>query len=161
MGGFGRFQWLATALLCLTRNSGNFFYYTFGYMTLEQIYKCSFDSGDTFSACSIKEDICPALANGFPIEFQVDTSYDYYLNNWFVQMDLMCESKMRTNFMLSAYYISYAISGFLFFAIPEIYGRRKTLLAILALSVVGAQQLLMFGSVYWVRLLGFFVQGFC
>ena len=69
----------------------------------------------------------------------------------------MCESKVRTNFMLSAYYIAYAISGFCLFAIPEIYGRRRTMLAILCLSVFVSQQLLMFGTVYWVRLLGFFI----
>ena len=38
------------------------------------------------------EDICTARETGEVLNFiyKVDTSYEYYLNNWYVEMDLMC-----------------------------------------------------------------------
>ena len=69
MGGFGRLQWLATFSLALTRNSGNYFYYTFAYMMLKQLYLCRSDSSLAFASCQTDNDICPALDNGTPIEF--------------------------------------------------------------------------------------------
>jgi len=160
MGGFGRFQWLAIISLILSRNCGNYPYYTFAYMTLEQLYQCSYDSTELFSACSVESDICPSLANGTPIEFQIDTSYDYYLDNWYVQMDLMCSSGVRTNFLVSAYSISYGIAGFLFFAMPEIYGRRKSMLISMTFSLV-ASCILTFSSTYQGRIIGFLILGLC
>ncbi len=44
MGGFGRFQGLAIFSLALTRNSGNYFYYPFAYLMLQQLYLCRTDS---------------------------------------------------------------------------------------------------------------------
>ena len=38
MGGFGRFQWLATIFLTIARNGGNYMYYGFAYLTMEQFY---------------------------------------------------------------------------------------------------------------------------
>ena len=43
-------------------------------------------------------------------------------------MDLMCESKARTNLMLSARYIAFGISGALMYTVPDRWGRRKSLL---------------------------------
>ena len=38
MGGFGKFQWLATFFLTIARNAGNYMYYGFAYLTMEQMY---------------------------------------------------------------------------------------------------------------------------
>ena len=35
MGGFGRFQWLATIFLTIARNGGNYMYYAFAYLAME------------------------------------------------------------------------------------------------------------------------------
>ena len=35
-----------------------------------------------FSSCDADEVICPALENGIFIEYKVDKSYEYYLENW-------------------------------------------------------------------------------
>ena len=160
MGGFGRLQMIATFALALTRNSGDFPYYCFAYMTLGQLYLCRYDSSEPFSTCSTETDICPALANGTPIEFKVDTSYEYYLDNWYVQMNLMCSSEVRTNFLIIAYTISFGVAGFLFFPLPEIYGRRITVLITFAFSLI-AQYILAFSPVYYVKILGFVMLGLC
>ena len=38
MGGFGKFQWLTTIMMCLARNGGNYMINGFAYLTLEQMY---------------------------------------------------------------------------------------------------------------------------
>ena len=84
-GGFGRFQIFATIAMCLALNGGNYLYYAFAYLTLEQKYECRFDPSEAFQACSADEVICPALESGAQgFEYRVDTSYEFYLDNWFV-----------------------------------------------------------------------------
>ena len=43
-------------------------------------------------------------------------------------MDLVCESPVRTNLMVTARYIAYGSAGLLFFPLPDKFGRRKILL---------------------------------
>ena len=102
MGGFGKFQWIATVALVLARNGGNFMYYGFAYLTMEQMYQCRSSPNLPYSTCSAENDICPSLDSDSPLDYRVDTSYEYYLNNWYVQMDLVCVNKLRTNSMISA-----------------------------------------------------------
>ena len=89
VGGFGRFQWLALIVMMITRNGGNYMYYAFAYLTMEQMYECKFGDSAGFESCSAEEDICPVLDGTDPLakqdlEYRVDKSYDYYLNNWYV-----------------------------------------------------------------------------
>ena len=114
MGGFGKFQWLTAITLTLARNGGNWMYYGFAYLTMEQMYKCQFEAGGPFVSCSAEEQICPALAReeGL-VQYQVDTTYEYYLDNWYVQMDLVCTNKMSINSIISAKYIVYGIAAHL------------------------------------------------
>ena len=81
VGGFGRFQTLATIGLSFLRTSGSVLIYTGAYLVLPQEYKCRFDSSSEFASCST-ELICSARKAGDPIEYRVDTSYEFYLNNW-------------------------------------------------------------------------------
>ena len=46
MGGFGKFQWLATIFLTISRNAGNYMYYGFAYLTMKQMYECRFGADD-------------------------------------------------------------------------------------------------------------------
>ena len=61
MGGFGKFQWLATLFLTIARNAGNYMYYGFAYLTMEQMYRCRFSPDDPFTSCEAESVICPAL----------------------------------------------------------------------------------------------------
>ena len=128
MGGFGRFQWISTIILTLARNGGNWIYYGFVFLTMEQMYLCRFDENDPFQSCSAEEQICPAIEDGIEsMEYKVDTSYAYYLNNWYVQMDFVCTNKVNINSMISFQYIVFGIAGLLFFAMPDNFGRRTTM----------------------------------
>ena len=46
MGGFGRFQWLSTIFLTIARNGGNYMYYGFAFLTMEQLYLCRFGDNE-------------------------------------------------------------------------------------------------------------------
>jgi hypothetical protein len=73
--------------MAIARNGGLYLYYAFTYLTLEQMYECRFNPASPFVSCSAKELICPTLDAATQLagfEYRVDTSYEYYLNNWFV-----------------------------------------------------------------------------
>ena len=85
MGGFGRYQWIATFFLTLVRNGGNYMYYGFAYLTMQQMYECRYSEADPFTTCSAKAEICPALESDVAsIQYQVDTTYEYYMDNWYI-----------------------------------------------------------------------------
>ena len=42
-------------------------------------------------------------------------------------MDLVCANKAKTNSMLIPYYVASGVAGFLFFAMPDRYGRKLTM----------------------------------
>ena len=46
--------------------------------------------------------------------YKVDKSYEYYIENWYLEMDLMCVSKSTIGLIVTAYYIGFA-SGALFY----------------------------------------------
>jgi len=161
MGGFGRFQWLAAVTLIIAKNGGIYFYYAFAFLTLEQMYQCRYDTSSPFTSCQAETDICPVLASGLPtsLEYQVDTSYAYYLNNWYAEMDLVCVSKVKTNSMISIHYIFYGISGILFFSMTDRIGRKPTMTIMYGIHSIG-QYLLLFVPTYSARLIGLMILGF-
>ena len=88
----------------------------------------------------------------------MDESYRYYLNNWYVQMDLVCANKVQTNSMISAKYVAYGIAGLLLFAMPDRYGRKFTMVLNFAVHLA-AQYLILFDSEYWARATGLILYG--
>ena len=89
IGSFGPMQWMLTFVTSVFRNSGNYIYYTFAYLILEQQYLCSW-GGQDYQSCS-NEDICLAQeAQQTDLLYKVDESYKYYFNNWFTELDLVC-----------------------------------------------------------------------
>ena len=52
MGGFGRFQWFTTIVMCLARNGGNYMINGFAYLTMEQMYECRYSPEAPFESCS-------------------------------------------------------------------------------------------------------------
>ena len=88
-----------------------------------------------YDHCS-SEDICHAKDNDASYsDYQVDTSYFYYLKNWFTEMDLVCMTPASIGMMITAYYIGFAMGG-LFFAFPDKYGRKKSLIMGLIISTI-------------------------
>lgn len=122
------------------------------------MYVCSFDGGSSYATCQAETDICPALEAGSSVDYRVDTSYEYYLNNWYVEMDLVCASKVKTNFMISAQYIAYGIAGLLLFPMPDRFGRKASMLINFGVHLV-AQYVIIFMPSYQARLIGFLFYG--
>ena len=123
------------------------------------MYLCRFGAEGSFDSCSAEEVICPALDDpSSSIEYRVDESYDYYLNNWYVQMDLVCTSKIRTNSMISFMYVAFGVAGILLFAMPDRRGRKFTMVLFYAIHLA-AQYLILFYPDFWARLLGLVLYG--
>lgn len=80
------------------------------------------------------------------------------MNNWYVEMDLVCANKVKTNFMISARYISMGISGIVLFPMSDRFGRRKTLLVTWIISTM-AQFILLYAQSYEMRLMGHIIAG--
>ena len=87
----------------------------------------------------------------------MDTSYTYYLKNWFTEMDLLCMTPATIGLMITAYYVGFAIGG-LFFAFPDKYGRKMSLMMGLSLACL-SQTVMIASSNYWLRFAMFGLSG--
>ena len=74
-------------------------------------------------------------AAGPDLKYMVDTSYEYYINNWYLEMDLKCMPAAKSALMITAYFVGFAING-LFFTIPDQIGRKKSLLVVMLISCI-------------------------
>ena len=92
VGSLGTVQWFVIIVIAINRNAGSFFYYAFAYLVMEQKFVCTNQEDGIYSSCS-KEEICNARENQeSTLLYKADTRYDYYLDNWFMEMDLVCMS---------------------------------------------------------------------
>ena len=73
-------------------------------------------------------------------------------------MNLVCESKVKTNLIISIYYIVVGIAGLFLFPMPDRIGRKKTMLINVGVHLA-AQYLIIFVPVYKARLIGFILLG--
>ena len=153
----------------VSRNCGAFFAYCFAYLILPQKYVCSGGGGggialgdglsrEEFSQCSV-EDICAARRSGAPLDFtyKVDTSYEYYLSNWYVEMDLMCTPLTQISLMFMWFFIG-TIAGGSLAVIPDRIGRKKTVIWGMTVSLA-AQTVMIFSPDILIRSICFFVLG--
>lgn len=150
VGEYGRAQWLLAFVNSVARNAGTYLYYPFAYLVLEQQYLCKIDTSDSsYSLCS-SEEICKMRgSNPSYTDYKVDTSYKYYLENWYSEMDLMCMSAASIGFMITMYFIGFTVGG-LTYAIPDNWGRKFSLIFALILACI-AQTVIIFVQSYWVR----------
>ena len=93
----------------------------------------------------------------FGKDYIADKSYDYYLDNWFLEMDLVCTPATTIGLMITAYYIGFAIGG-LFFAMPDKYGRKPSVIFGLSVAILG-QIVMLYIPNFWVRMAMFGVLG--
>ena len=63
----------------------------------------------------------------------MNTNAEYYMDNWFVEMDLVCANPVQTSFMITVRYIAYGLIGLFVFSIPDIFGRKWSLFVNFAL----------------------------
>ena len=72
-------------------------------------------------------------------------------------MDLMCMTPAAIGFLITAYYIGFAVGG-LFFAFPDKHGRKKSLILGLIMATI-SQAVMIFCTNYWMRFAMFFLSG--
>ena len=141
-------------------------YYTFAYLVLEQQFLCnksglesvaSTSESGLYEQCTTKEICALRKADSSFSAYKVDTSYQYYLENWYTEMDLMCQTPAAIGFIISAYYIGFAIGG-LFFAFPDKYGRKKSLIFGQVLNCI-SQTVMIYVPNYWIRFAMFGLAG--
>lgn len=80
------------------------------------------------------------------------------MSNWYGEMDLVCANKYRTNFMMSAHYIAFGISGLTLFALPDLLGRKKSM-TLNYFVYQFAQFLILLVPTYYARLTGYILFG--
>ena len=88
----------------------------------------------------------------------MDTSYEYYLNNWYIEMDLMCTPLTQISLMFMWYFVG-TIAGISLAVIPDRIGRKKSVIGGMAVSLV-AQTVMIFTPSILIRSICFFVMGF-
>ena len=92
VGSLGKVQWFVILINAINRNAGSYLYYPIAYLVLEQKYVCTNQLDGVYTSCT-NEEICLAKDDPFSTLFyKVDTRYDYYLENWYVEMDLVCHT---------------------------------------------------------------------
>lgn len=79
------------------------------------------------------------------------------MDNWFLEMDFMCSSAAKIGFLITAYYIGFAVGG-LSFTFPDTYGRKNSLIFGLVLSII-SQTVMIASTSYWVRFAMFGLSG--
>lgn len=152
LGGFGKFQLLATVLCTLSRLSGQLFTYLFAFFIAKQAYVCSSGPDSLMAPCS-NEYICDELSRGNTIPYAADTSRERFFNNWFVEMDLICTAPAVIGALYTVERALEGAVGFAFPWIPDKLGRRRSMIYFLGLNLF-AQTILVFIPWYTAKMFG-------
>ena len=155
VGGFGRFQVLAIICLTIMRNAGNYLFYGFGYLTLQQTYICKAGDSDIWGHCT-QQVICENVATNF--EFAVDKSDPDHIENWVQEMGIQCTNRSQISILMTSYCLVSAFTGLLLSSLPDKLGRRTTMFYFVLANQM-SQFLLIFWPNYWARLAGFVIMG--
>ena len=150
---------MATLILSIQRNSGMYFYYAYGFLTLEQTYLCRVNPGDSYESCD-RADICSQIAEGLTPDYMENTSSDTYIQNWTQEMGFMCTPRTTVQWVVTGYLLAYGVSGFLFWPVPDLHGRKKTM-TVFGFAHLACQWVLLLCPFYWARLVAFAMMGFC
>lgn len=75
-------------------------------------------------------------------------------------MDLVCVPEARVDVIASMTYIGFGISGFFFFPLPDLYGRRTTLLYFMLVHLI-VQVCVLLVPVFQVRMVCYLLMGMC
>mmetsp|Transcript_13266 Transcript_13266/g.18070 ORF Transcript_13266/g.18070 Transcript_13266/m.18070 type:complete len:164 (-) Transcript_13266:187-678(-) len=125
IGGFGKFQWIAS-IVCMANMIRNaFFYFPLPYLELYPEYICTDTSkpGSDTHVCEPK-DFCDNPDIEHTINWDASTS----LHNWVVPLDLTCKSHEAVGFIGSIYFIGLMISAFTLPRLADLYGRKWVIL---------------------------------
>jgi MFS family permease len=152
-GGFGFAQIIALFCLSVVRNSGIAFVYMFGILTMEQQYECIKEGQSDYSQC-LSSEIC---ANDF--DYRIDKTYEYYLENWFTQMDWLCQPKNKLALLGTVYFIACFFGGIILAPVPDLIGRKASFILFGLIHAI-AQLTALYSVDYYVRFAAMGTMGF-
>lgn len=98
------------------------------------------------------------MGNNTWIEFKVDKNYTNYLDNWYTEMNFMCEPKQKIDTINSVFFAGFAIGGAVLSHFPDRIGRKTSLMIAGSIHLI-TQYIIMFSTAYQTRLIGFFLLG--
>jgi MFS family permease len=145
VGGFGRYQLLMTILMALFRNAGMSIVYGVPTFTTQQKYFCSTVEGVSPKVICERELICERLEQGLYVDYEVDKSDIGYIYGWEEEMNLLCVDPTQVSAMTSLYFVGFGV-GIILFPMPDMYGRRPSLLISMFGYLVSIVTLLQFPS---------------
>jgi MFS family permease len=87
----------------------------------------------------------------------VDTNAIGYINNWYAEMDLVCQEEGQVALLLSMYFLGFVFGG-VFGFLSDKYGRRLSLITLFSVHLV-ALTVLLFSTSYSHRIVAFFFMG--
>lgn len=160
LGGFGMFQFVITVAMCVWRNSGMAAVYMYFYLILPQTYLCRTEQDAAFETCDAHSVICPRLAAGEFVEYEVDKESFTYLENWQQEMDLMCEPESKLMINSTVYFIAFGIGGILSFPLLDRIGRLRFHWIFSTLHLLAQITAVMVPN-WWARLGAFCMMGLC
>ena len=86
-------------------------------------------------------------------------NYEYYLENWYSEMDWVCQNANKLAMLASVYFIASFFGGLILAPLPDKVGRKKTFIWF-SLTYAVAEVTCLYCSTYWVRLVCMAVMGF-
>jgi len=134
-------------------------FYSFGFLTLSQTYKCMNTPDSEEVSCTNLEICAPSDAHVL-YSWRYETENPNFLINWIQEMDLMCEKRTTINWIVTVYYIAFGLAGLLMWKLPDKLGNRTTFKIFGTIHVIVWWLMLLIPN-YWIRLGAFAVMGFC
>ena len=112
-----------------------------------------------YEVCSSSQidELCGRHTGDGLLSYKVDEGYEYYFDNWYVQMGLVCMTPLQIAMLASDYFIGYCLGGSLFW-LPDKIGRKKSVIFSMSLSML-AETVMIFASGYYTRMSCFFFMG--
>lgn len=106
------------AILITGKISFNFVLYSLAFLELMPKFKCLMENGE-YEPCS-QEHICKTDTTQYIVDYDDQTSLD----NWVMQLDLVCESKFKIGMIGSSFFIGWTLTTILLPAMADKYGRK-------------------------------------
>ena len=128
-------------------------------------YTCEYNleaTGKQYSRSCTVQDVCSlrkqeSLQTIANLHYVPKTDSEYYLNNWFIQMDATCATAEELNFIISAGFLGFVLGAFLF-PVPDQIGRKKTM-TLIVLPYIVTFGMVAYGTNVTVKTFGMFMQG--
>jgi len=119
-GGWGRFQTFLIILIVLSMWSGGLIEYNIAFLELDPTLNCYLKANPTLAMTCTREDVC---VGDTVLSWSVDTSSNTSLNNWIVEVDLLCVPKKYIGFIGSFEFLGATIACFILPVAADYYGR--------------------------------------